>query len=165
MAKSRGVPLVAAALRFPDSIQYSRSYQFRRGFGILAEVEDRSLKLKFSDACRADRGFPGAKSDDGFNTSAECWKANVEMVRRNNKKKITLPRTRMGIWGLKRCTYKQTRLMKRYPTDANPPMKSKIAPEFVLVPPDLSPSVANIVQPLAAAGNVTNVDILQHREA
>lgn len=55
--------------------------------------------------------------------------------------------------------------MKRYPTDANPPMKSKIAPEFVLVPPDLSPSVANIVQPLAAAGNVTNVDILQHREA
>lgn len=55
--------------------------------------------------------------------------------------------------------------MKCNPTDANPPMKSKIAPEFVLVPPDLSPSVANIVQPLAAAGNVTNVDILQHREA
>lgn len=71
----------------------------------------------------------------------------------------------MEILGFKRCTYKQPRLMKRNPTDANPPMKSKIAPEFVLVSPDLSPSVANIVQPLAAAGNVTNVDILQHREA
>lgn len=31
--------------------------------------------------------------------------------------------------------------------------------------PDLPPSVANVVQPLAAAGNVTNVDMFEDGEA
>lgn len=40
-----------------------------------------------------------------------------------------------------------------------------LAPEFVLVSPDLSPSMAYVVQPLAAAGNVINVDMFEDREA
>lgn len=43
--------------------------------------------------------------------------------------------------------------------------KQNTAPEFVLVSPDLSSSMANVVQPLAAAGHVTNVDMLEDREA
>lgn len=31
--------------------------------------------------------------------------------------------------------------------------------------PDLPPSMANVVQPLAAAGHVTNVDMFEDREA
>lgn len=38
------------------------------------------------------------------------------------------------------------------------------APEFVLVPPDLSPSMADVLEPLAAARNVTNVDIFEDGE-
>ena len=39
------------------------------------------------------------------------------------------------------------------------------APEFILVSPDLSPSVANVLQPLAAAGHVANVVMFEGREA
>lgn len=54
------------------------------------------------------------------------------------------------------------------PTGAETPTERRvkiIAPEFVLVSPDLSPSVADVVEPLAAAGHITNVDSIEDREA
>lgn len=54
------------------------------------------------------------------------------------------------------------------PTGAETPTKRRVkitAPEFVLVSPDLSPSVADVVEPLAAAGHITNVDSIEDREA
>lgn len=38
-------------------------------------------------------------------------------------------------------------------------------PEFVLVRPNLPPAVAHVTQPLARAGNVANVEMVQNRKA
>lgn len=120
------------------------------------------LNVMFLQDCEAG-AHHWAWRDDEFGASADCHQLTaarecaVKEARHSGHRErdITIKRSRY----VGRLTSRSVRSLGRNNT------LNITAPEFVLMSPDLPPSVADVVQPLAAAGHVTNVDMLQHREA